>query len=58
MILIPLYDHMDDLAGCISIAAPIFSFKVKVKHRLGKMAVEAARKISNGMGQILEDEQY
>ena len=54
----PIYDYMDELAGCISIAAPIFSFKVKAKQRLGKMAVEAARKISNGMGQILEDEQY
>ena len=54
----PIYDYMDELAGCISIAAPIFSFKVKVKHRLGKMAVEAARKISKGMGQLLEGKQY
>lgn len=52
----PIYDYMDELAGCISIAAPIFSFKVEVKHRLGKMAVEAARKISKGMGQIPEDQ--
>ena len=50
----PIYDYMDELAGCISIAAPIFSFKVKVKHRLGEMAVEAARKISKRMGQMLD----
>ncbi len=52
----PIYDYMDELAGCISIAAPIFSFKMNFKHRLGKMAVEAARKISKRMGQISEGE--
>jgi len=54
----PIYDHRNDLAGCISIAAPIFSFMLDGRQQLGWMAIEAAQKISDGMGQTRDNNRH
>ncbi|OQW96817.1 MAG: hypothetical protein BWK74_07660 [Desulfobacteraceae bacterium A6] len=46
----PIFDFRSELAGCIGIAAPIFSFSSNDRDKFGKMAVEAAQKISDKLG--------
>jgi len=46
----PTYDFRNDLAGCIGIAATLFSFELEDVEHLGSMVVETADKISNRMG--------
>ncbi len=46
----PIYDYRDNLAGCIGIAATVFSFELKDKGHLGQMIKETAERISFGMG--------
>ncbi|MBC8461717.1 MAG: IclR family transcriptional regulator [Deltaproteobacteria bacterium] len=46
----PIYDFQNDLAGCIGIAATLFSFELEDRDRLGQMAVETASKISRAIG--------
>jgi len=46
----PIYDFRNDLAGCIGIAATLFSFELEDRDRLGQMAVETASKISRAIG--------
>ena len=42
----PIYDKTNKVAGCISIAAPIFSFELNDVDRLGMVAKETAGEIS------------
>ncbi len=42
----PIYDKTNKIAGCISIAAPIFSFELNDVDRLGMVAKETAGEIS------------
>jgi DNA-binding IclR family transcriptional regulator len=46
----PIYDFRNDLAGCIGIAATLFSFEVEDVEHLGSIVRETANKISNRMG--------
>ena len=46
----PIYEHRDDLAGCICIAAPVFSFEMKNRKELGRLIVQTATRISQAMG--------
>ena len=46
----PIYDSRDNLAGCIGIAAPVFSFELEDKEQLGRMIIETADRISYSMG--------
>ena len=46
----PICDFRNDLAGCIGIAATLFSFELEDRDRLGQMAVETASKISRAIG--------
>lgn len=46
----PIYDYRNDLAGCIGIAATVFSFELKDRERFGQMVKETAARISSGMG--------
>ncbi|HDZ24522.1 MAG TPA: IclR family transcriptional regulator [Desulfobacteraceae bacterium] len=46
----PIYDFRNDLAGCIGIAATLFSFELEDREYLGSLVMEAANKISNRMG--------
>jgi len=46
----PIYEHRDELAGCISIAALVFSFDIEDKQELGRLAVQTAGGISRAMG--------
>ncbi len=46
----PIYEYRDDLAGCIGIAAPVFSFEMKNRAELGHMIVQTAARISQAMG--------
>ena len=46
----PIYGFRNDLAGCIGIAATIFSFELEHREDLGRMAVQTANKISYRMG--------
>lgn len=46
----PIYDKTNKVTGCISIAAPIFSFELDDAHRLGMMAKETADGISKSIG--------
>ncbi len=45
----PIYNKTNKIAGCISIAAPIFSFKIDDVNTLGIMAKKAAGKISDAI---------
>ncbi len=46
----PIYDFRNDLAGCIGIAATLFSFELEDRGYLGRMVVETAGRISERMG--------
>lgn len=46
----PIYDFRNDLAGCIGIAATLFSFEMEDRGHLGQMVMETANKISYRMG--------
>jgi IclR family KDG regulon transcriptional repressor len=46
----PIYDFRNELAGCIGIAATLFSFELEDRDYLGRMVVETAGKISERMG--------
>jgi DNA-binding IclR family transcriptional regulator len=46
----PIYDHANRLAGCVGVAATIFSLEMDQKENLAAQVIEAARRISNGMG--------
>ena len=46
----PIYDFRNDLAGCIGIAATLFSLELEDREYLGSIVKEAANKISNRMG--------
>jgi DNA-binding IclR family transcriptional regulator len=46
----PIYDYQNNLAGCIGIAATVFSFELEDREYLGRMAVQTANKISYRMG--------
>lgn len=46
----PIYDFRNELAGCIGIAATLFSFELEDRESLGRMAVETAGRISERMG--------
>jgi len=47
----PIYDFRDNLAGCIGIAATVFSFELKDVEELGTIVKKTADKISDRMGQ-------
>jgi hypothetical protein len=38
------------LAGCVGVAATIFSFEIDDKENLGRQVIETADRISDGMG--------
>jgi DNA-binding IclR family transcriptional regulator len=46
----PIYDFRNELAGCIGIAATLFSFELEDRGYLGRMVVETAGRISERMG--------
>ncbi|MDY6790451.1 MAG: IclR family transcriptional regulator [Thermodesulfobacteriota bacterium] len=46
----PIFSFRGELVGCIGIAAPIFTFRSKDKAKFGKMAVKAAKRISDRLG--------
>ena len=46
----PIYDFRNEVAGCIAIAATLFSFELKDREDLGRVVVEAAGRISERMG--------
>ena len=46
----PIYDYQNNLAGCIGIAATIFSFELEDRGNLGRIVMETANKISYRMG--------
>ncbi len=48
----PIFDFRDELAGCITIAATIFSFETEEKDHFGQLAVDTAKKISLEMGNV------
>jgi DNA-binding IclR family transcriptional regulator len=45
----PIYDKTNKVVGCISVAAPIFSFKLDDIDRLGMLAKETAGEISKNI---------
>ena len=49
-IVAPIYDHRNHLAGCVGVAATIFSFEIDDKENLGRQVIETADRISYGMG--------
>ena len=46
----PIYNHRNHLAGCVGVAATIFSLEIDDKENLGRQVIEAAGRISYGMG--------
>ena len=46
----PIYDYQNNLAGCIGIAATVFSFELEDREHLGRIVVKTASKISYRMG--------
>ena len=46
----PIYDFSDNLAGCIGVAATLFSLELEDREYLGRMVKEMANRISYGMG--------
>jgi DNA-binding IclR family transcriptional regulator len=50
----PIYDHEHRLAGCLSVAAPIFNFENKAIDQIGKKVKEMSAVISNKFGDISE----
>ena len=51
-IVAPIYNHRNYLAGCVGVAATIFSFEIDDKENLGQHVIETADRISYGMGKI------
>ncbi|MCD4742070.1 MAG: IclR family transcriptional regulator [Desulfobacteraceae bacterium] len=45
----PIYDNMNKIAGCISIAAPIFSFELDDVNKLGMLVKKTADEISKSL---------
>jgi len=45
----PIYDNQNKIAGCISIAAPIFSFELDDVNKLGMLAKKTANEISKSL---------
>ena len=45
----PIYDNQNKIAGCISIAAPIFSFELDDVNKLGMLAKKTADEISKSL---------
>ena len=50
----PIYDKTKKIVGCISVAAPIFSFELDDVERLGMMVKETAGEISKNIS-VKED---
>jgi IclR family KDG regulon transcriptional repressor len=48
----PIYDHENCLAGCVGVAATIFSLEMNQKEDLAAQVIETAERISNGMGRL------
>ena len=46
----PIYDHEHQLAGCLSVAAPIFSFEGRPIDQIGKKVKEISQRISRELG--------
>jgi DNA-binding IclR family transcriptional regulator len=46
----PIYDSRNPLAGCVGVAATIFSLEMNNIEGLGRQVVETAQQISNRMG--------
>ena len=46
----PIYDFRDNLAGCIGVAATLFSLELEDREYLGRMVKKMANRISYGMG--------
>lgn len=46
----PVYDHENRLAGCVGVAATIFSLEMDQKEDLAAQVIETAQRISHGMG--------
>ena len=46
----PIYDHANRLAGCVGVAATIFSLEMDQKEDLAAQVIETAQRISHGMG--------
>jgi DNA-binding IclR family transcriptional regulator len=46
----PIYDHRNELAGCVGVAATIFSLDMDDIPALGRHVMATAREISNRMG--------
>jgi DNA-binding IclR family transcriptional regulator len=46
----PIYDHANRLAGCVGVAATIFSLEMDQKEDLAAQVIETAERISHGMG--------
>lgn len=46
----PIYDFRDNLAGCIGVAATLFSLELEDREYLGRMVKEMANRISYKMG--------
>jgi len=49
-IVAPIYDHRNRLAGCVGVAATIFSLEMNDIEGLAREIMETARQISNHMG--------
>jgi len=52
-IVAPIYDHRNRLAGCVGIAATIFSFEMADTEDLAREVIETAGQISNRMGNAI-----
>ena len=46
----PIYDHANRLAGCVGVAATIFSLEMDQQEDLAAQVIETAERISHGMG--------
>jgi len=46
----PIYDHANRLAGCVGVAATIFSLEMDQQEDLAAQVIETAKRISHGMG--------
>jgi len=49
-IVAPIYVDRNHLAGCVGLAATIFSFEIDDKETLGRQVIGTANRISYGMG--------
>ena len=49
-IVAPIYNFRNNLAGCIGIAATLFSFELEDRARLGRIVIKTANRISYRMG--------